>query len=720
MGSEERQKHTVRSTPTADGRQPRMSRAQRIRGQQEENPKAGTAPLPPETPVARAHWLLAAAFLLPNLGALACGFVFDDLPLIVENEKLHSLRNIVAICKSGYWPDRPSLEYRPVTQAIWAALWSAGGGRPVVFHVFGLLLGLAVALLAYRFVLKLQTPPRTAFVAALLFALFPIHTEATTSVVGSAELLAAVFGIGAVLLYSIGRRAAALTLFALAVFSKESAAAFAALPVILPGLRPTTPPGPAETEVGATAWQRRSHPARKELITAALAAAVVAGNLLAHGALIRRGSIQPLDNPMALLDPVRRILTALWVQCLYLFKTVAPIRLSGDYSYNEIPVVMSLGDGRAWVGLAALTLAGFLAWRYARLRPVVLTYAVLFSATANVIFPIGTMMGERLAYAPSIGLALLLAIPLARMRRWKAVLLAVTLLYGGRTVARNLDWRNPHVFYTRLVETSPSSAKAHYLYGILLSERGDDAGAVAACEHALAIFPNYAGQFRALLPNALMRQGQQEKALEQARAWVRIAPNDRRAHSLLSEILWSLESPDEAVSESYQAAVLARDQGDAVFAAREFATLAVLLNQTAQTKKSLDAYREAIRLNPDSADIQHNFALSLFTAGEFEEAAVHFQAAARLSPQSAWSHAYLGLALAKKRDFAGARAALAEADRRRPNNAEILARAGEVELAAGDREAARQWFTRALAVQPTNTRAQAGLAALTQSETGRR
>jgi len=704
----------------ADSRQPKMSRARGIQKQQNESVEAAPAPLPPETPVARAHWLLTAAFLLPNLGALACRFVFDDLPLIVENEKLHSLRNIVAICKSPYWADRAGMEYRPITQTVWAALWSAGGGRPVVFHIFGLLLGLAVALLAYRFLLKIGTAPRTAFTAALLFTLFPIHTEATTSVVGSAELLAAVFGFGALLLYSSGRRAAALTLFALAVFSKESAAAFAALPVILPGLRPTTPRRPAETEVGAAASQHHPQLRRKELITAALAAAVIAGALVAHRAVTRSGVIPPIDNPMAQLDPVRRILTALWVQCLYLFKTVAPIRLSADYSYQEIPLVMSLGDGRAWAGLALLTLAGILVWRYKRLRPAVLTYAVLFSATANVVFPIGTMMGERLAYAPGIGLALFLAILLVRMRHWKAVLLVVILLYGGRTVVRNLDWRNQDVFYTRLVETSPSSAKSHYLYGDLLSARGDDTGAVAAYERGIAIFPAYTGHWRASLANALIRQGQQEKALEHARVWARIAPNDRRAHSLLSEVLWSLENSDEAVSESYRAAVLARDQGDAVFAAREFATLAVLLNQTGQTKKSLDAYREAIRLNPDSADIQHNFALALFTAGEFEEAAVHFQAAARLSPQSAWSHAYLGFALAKKRDFAGARAALAQADRLQPNNAEVLARAGEVELAAGDREAARQWFTRALALQPANARAQAGLAALTQSETGRR
>jgi hypothetical protein len=58
-------------------------------------------------------------------------------------------------------------------------------------------------------------------------------------------------------------------------------------------------------------------------------------------------------------------------------------------------------------------------------RPPVLAYAILFSPTANILFPIGTIMGERLVYAPSLGLALLLGILLARSRHWKIVLVAV-------------------------------------------------------------------------------------------------------------------------------------------------------------------------------------------------------------------------------------------------------------------------------------------------------
>ena len=57
-------------------------------------------------PVPHAAWWLTLAFLLPNLGALACGFVFDDLPVIVQNEILIRIRcgSFSTSFATGYWP----------------------------------------------------------------------------------------------------------------------------------------------------------------------------------------------------------------------------------------------------------------------------------------------------------------------------------------------------------------------------------------------------------------------------------------------------------------------------------------------------------------------------------------------------------------------------------------------------------------------------------------
>lgn len=449
---------------------------------------------------------LAGAFLVPNLGALACGFVFDDRVLLVENEPMHvhSLRDLRAIWTSGYWPDPRGQElYRPVSKTLWAVLWAAGGGtHPILYHAVGLALGLAVVLLLYRLLLEVEFPPRVAFAAAALFALFPIHTEATTSVVGSAETLAAAFGLGAVVLYYRGRALWALALFALAVFSKESAAAFAALPAAFPPRQ----------------WRSRA-----SLLVAGGAALIIGAALAAHRAVGRgTGQIPVIDNPASLVTVPQRLLTALWVQGLYIFKTYLPITLSADYSYKQLRLVMGLGDWRAWAGLAlaGVWMALLLNRRY---RAPVAAYAILFAATANILFPIGTIMGERLAYAPSLGLALLAAILLTRWRHWKTALVVVALLFGARTAVRNLDWLNAQRFYLKLAETSPDSAKAQYSLGTLRASRGDDSGAIAAYDRAIEIFPAYSEAFHNR-GNALVRLGRRAEAMESYRQCLRFDP----------------------------------------------------------------------------------------------------------------------------------------------------------------------------------------------------
>ncbi len=499
-----------------------MSRKNRLRREQkklaEEASRAATsapadepAPARDEPPVRHAAWWLAAAFLVPNLGALACGFAFDDRVLIVENEPLHlrSFHQLVAIWRSGYWPDARGQElYRPVSKTLWALTWAVGGGsHPAIYHAVGLALGLAVVLLAYRFLLAVRTPPLTAFLAALLFALLPIHTEATTSVVGSAETLAASLALGALVLYYRGRLAWAILLFALAVFSKESAATFAALPLVFP---------------------RRDASRRSQLLAATGAAAVIAIALAGHFAVSRgTGAVPAIDNPASLVDPGRRILTALWVQCLYISKSMVPVTLSADYSYKQIPLVMGLDDWRAWVALAFAGVYLLLVIDR-RFRAPALTYGILFAATDNILYPIGTIMGERLAYAPSLGLVLLLAVLLSRWRSWRIAVIAVALVYGARTAVRNLDWLDAEHFYLKLAETSPESAKSYYSLGVLRAAHGDDVGAIEAYDRAIAIFPAYSEAYHNR-GNALARLGRREEAMESYRQCLRFDPGHHGA-----------------------------------------------------------------------------------------------------------------------------------------------------------------------------------------------
>lgn len=266
--------------------------------------------------------------------------------------------------------------------------------------------------------------------------------------------------------------------------------------------------------------------------------------------------IPPIDNAMTLLPAWTRILAALWIQCLYLAKSIAPLTLSADYSYKQIPLVMGLGDVRAWCGIVVLIAAVAaivncppqVARRSKSQEPQsirlrrtlaasVFVWAILFSATANLLFPIGTNMAERLAFAPSVAIAFVVAMTLDALERRTTVIVltACLVLYGARTFVRNRDWHDAHVFYMTLVRTAPGSCKSHYFYGILLASEGDDVGAVREYERAIAIFAGYSEAYQNR-GNALARLGRYAEAKESYRMCLRFDPGHAGAAQNLAAL----------------------------------------------------------------------------------------------------------------------------------------------------------------------------------------
>lgn len=505
----------------------RRSSSRRHRGERPEVRAAAapTAPPPAAEPAPKfaALWLCLAA-LVPSLNTLTGAFLYDDLPVIVQNARLHGLAKMPEIWTHGYWPDRPGLTlYRPVTQTLWNLLWVAGGGQPWLFHVVNLLMICGVVVLAFQVLQSMNVSGRTAFLAALLFAVLPIHTEATAAIIGGSELLAAVFGLGALWLYRRGAHGRALGLYLLAVFSKESASALAGIALLGP-------------------WLESGPRPRVKFGRLALHAAVVAGvvglALLARSAVMSGLEfVPPIDNPMSLVNGPRRVLTALWVQCLYVAKTVVPLQLSADYSYRQIPLVMGLQDPRAWAGLALAALATWVLLRRPGARLGLAWWIVPFLPTANLLLPIGTMMGERLAFLPSLGLVLLL-VQAGERRRWLPVAVAVVaVVFAFRTAVRNTVWHDADEFYPRLVETSPDSAKTHYFLGCLKAARDDPAGALAEYDRAIAIFRPY--------PEALNNRGcilVQLGRLEEAKASFRDCLRFDPGHAAAAASLQCLEN----------------------------------------------------------------------------------------------------------------------------------------------------------------------------------
>ena len=132
---------------------------------------------------------------------LSNGFALDDLAIVVDNSRVHSLDHWARLFALPYWPPQYGASlYRPVVTLGYALQWSAGGGSPWVFHLCSVLLyaGLCVVMLA---LLLEMLRPIPAMVAASLFAVHPVHVEAVANVVGQSELLAALAVVGSCVVY---------------------------------------------------------------------------------------------------------------------------------------------------------------------------------------------------------------------------------------------------------------------------------------------------------------------------------------------------------------------------------------------------------------------------------------------------------------------------------------------------------------------------------------
>lgn len=452
-------------------------------------------PVQPAAPPRRPRWALVALLLLatlPYLNALGGAFVFDDVGVIRDNpvvQREPAWRVFTTVYE-------PGALYRPLTMLTYVANARLDPG-PAGFHAVNLGLHALVVLAVYALAARLLAAPRAALIAAALFAVHPIHTEAVTGIVGRAELLAALATLAALLALARavaspaparwGWWIASWAAFAAGLLCKESA--FTTIGLVL-----------------VVHWRLApaDHLGRRVAVLApyvAIGLAYLGLRLLVVGALALPAVPGMLDNPLAHVDAVTRVRTALAVLWDYLAMLVAPARLSADYSFNQVPLLTSWREPRALAALvvvAGLAAAAVVGWR--RWPPLTLAaafFAIPLALTANVLFPIGTIKAERLLYLPSVGACLAAGWLLARWgaARPRAATAAVALLlaaFAARTAVRNRDWRDEHALYAAAVRVAPDSAKAHHNLAVALQRAGAYDDAVAHYQRALAIYPDYA------------------------------------------------------------------------------------------------------------------------------------------------------------------------------------------------------------------------------------
>lgn len=461
--------------------------------------------------------LLVLACLLVYANTLRNGFALDDDAVITGNSLVtDGMSSIPEIFRRpflyGSMRDSNDL-YRPMPLALFAAEHSAFGDAAAGYHALSMLLFATCTLLLFFFLEELLRRRGLAFIACLLFALHPIHTEVVANIKSSDELLCFLFGFAALWVWlRFARRGQwwrlvlACVLFLFSLLSKETSYSFIALVPLL-----------------FFYWEKLP---QKRLLAIIMSVVAVAALAFAwrYAVLSANHANHPFhvgfaENSLAAANRWSvRLATAILTLGWYLKLLVVPWPLRADYSFNTVPLT-SFADLRVLLAAATyLFLAGYFLWQLRRRRKDVFGLGILlFGAplllVSNLFFLVGATMAERFLFFPSVGFCLAAAqlltmlVPrdgeLRNAKKMWWVLAPVCAVFAVLCIYRNSEWKDNYTLAKADMARTPNNFRiAYYLTSATLNRANDAAGdtalqkalwreAIRYAQHSIAIHPRY-------------------------------------------------------------------------------------------------------------------------------------------------------------------------------------------------------------------------------------
>jgi tetratricopeptide (TPR) repeat protein len=607
-----------------------------------------TSPLQSNSAVARLPGLgLLVAALIVMVGvayanAIDHPFLYDDLPLVLNNPDIRSLDNLPRMI--GFSENGLELRSRWTRSVTHALEYAVAGPNPAIYHATNIVLHAAVVLLVFALVLSVARDRMLGFWSAAIVAVHPINTEVVAHVSGRRDLLAALFSLLTLwLLLAHVRRGglwrvalAALTLF-LGVSSKEFAlltpAAFGLLH-LYQRWRDSETRGERSLLAEVRHAVSGHIPVYAMLVLVTLGCAGMLLSVASLGGLAGSPGFYDTEvGGLGLLDRAR-----IFGLALRLF--LVPVGQSVDYSFDALGLVGSLSalallDLAVLAGALALTLVGL--WRRNWAGFAGAWFLIFFVPYLGVI-PWHEVFAERFLYLPGVGLATGVAaagLAVARLaagrgagaavepahgvvsRAATAFGLAVLAVLTVATLSRNRVWGDGLLLWTNAAERYPNCARAHYGLGdaLLMDTRPELAR--AEFERAIAILPNYfdARLGVALSLTAEMQLYTAKRSLEDLLEDYPTHPRALNAMGYVQEAMGNLPAAQEA----YQAAV----DADPTFT-QAYNNLAKLRVLDGDIEGAIALYERALEYDPACLPALVNLAIVYREGLKDEEQAARY------------------------------------------------------------------------------------------------
>ena len=667
--------------------------------------------VPPVTPAGSNGWLarggitLAGAVIVLAVWAvyansLSAPFVFDDFLGITQNPTIRHLSNLGDVLSSP--PYAMGAAGRPVVSLSLAVNYALGGYEVRGYHVANTLIHALAALVLFGIVRRTLLRPGLrerigaaalplGFAVALLWAVHPLLTESVTFVIQRSESLMGLFYL--LTLYCFIRavespapsrwQVLSVTACLLGMAAKEVTVS---APLVVLLYDRCFVAGSFRT-----AWRERWR-----LYVGLAATWLVLVILVPRTHQRGAGGVSSWDYLLTQCQAIVMYLKlAFWPSPLVVdYGTTVVHRLADVWLQGVLLVLLAVG---MFVALGRRLAAGFLGFCF---------FAIL-APSSSVVPLVAQTMAEHRMYLP---LAAVIALVVLGAYRWLGsrslpVWLAMALVAGGFTVARNRDYQSDVRLWEVTVAEHPENPRAQTNLGSALAIAGRNDEAYGYLAKAVELNPDYA-EARYSLGNFLFRTYRPAEALEQLQAAVRLRPPYFEAHFVLAGVLILLGRPAEAL-EHFEATLKVRP--DYVEARQMYADTLAAEGRTAD---AVEQYEQALTLKPENPALHEGLGAALGRLGRVEDAAGHFETAVRLDPESIAAHYNLGNALFALHRFPDAAEQYAAVVRLRPDFAEAHNNLGNTLTQLNRLDEAQAQYEEALRLKPDYAAARNNLARL--------
>lgn len=550
------------------------------------------------------------------------GFVLDDDVVFLKNRYVQSgIAGIPDIIGHGFlhgFNQKNDQSYRPVVLINYAIEKSLFGNNPKAHHRLNVLYYAILCCLVFLFLQLLfkAEGPWLSFWISLLFVLHPIHTEVVANIKGRDDILHSIFLLLSfinALRYVDGRKTnflvLALCCYFLALLSKEIAVTFV---LLLP----------------LTLWVFRGMELGKMLkVTSYFAGAVVLYFILRNAILDTitfEEKMKVINNSLAAAptypDQLATTFVIFWNYVKLLFY---PHPLAWDYSYPHFPIVSFSNP------LVILIVSGFLSALIFgllklkvknKLAYCLFFFLISFSIVSNFFVLIGSTLGERFLFLPSIAFCMFLVLGMDQLinaskaknksKILPTLMVVIAVLYSFKTIDRNKDWVSNEQLFISGAAATPNNSRAISALGTVYRERGERStnqqeqlrnyqAAIQYYSKSIELYPqNMDSHYN--LGVVYMNSNQLENAKVAFSNAIQIEPNYMNALNNLGVIYFNEQNYSAA--EQYFLKCL---QLNASFQ-NAHANLGAVYHNLGDRQKAEQYYRSALQLNANDQNTRAN------------------------------------------------------------------------------------------------------------------